>query len=480
MNWSDGDERVDGKHESLGEIQLYSPDRPDRDSRIGDTRSKRDAGRRLGWHAICNNVVLAIGILPEYSSLICQTHPKTRRRAWISPAPSAWRVGKNCDLGLLSVLRKADRHLPSGLAGIRQAAMGCLILACSTLHQSDTILSSRMASRNLDIGSATNRRDTSPIRHSQSHFEADLGTVRDTHHGRISSLSDHRLSETGSDNRKRTSTTTDIHEDGTHTKEARTGTQARNRTTQRDRTTQRAAQACLRCRRQKLRCLGGNPCERCVRTSNACDFGHTGGRAVQVTAGENSSEVVSVPVDEEDPAVAHDQGRDERLKLLETNVANLLAGLAEEPDLNGQGYPHLEIFHEVVKHRKKPTCSAPSMPSSSSTRLPPPTHVRPLDPIRIGSAPLNRVMSPSSTYRGHQSISPGMLFDSSPNGSSTKAPRSLDAVLNQTSANRTHDNEALPFPVRQSLYEPPFRSLVRHVSLFTFDQADLLVRAQHT
>jgi hypothetical protein len=406
--------------------------------------------------AICNNVVLAIETLPR---IFFPDSPNTPKGPVETLAPRAWRAGRTVKFEPLPVLRKADRRRSSGRADIRQGALGCLTLACSTLHQPETILSSTMASRELDIGSATYRRDTSPIRHDRSHFEADLSTAHHTHHGRISSLSGQRLSETGSDSRKRTSTSTDIHEGGSHTKEARTGAKTR------DRTTQRAAQACLRCRRQKLRCLGGNPCERCVRTSNACDFGHTGGRAGQVTGDANSSEAVSVPVVEEDPAVAHDQGRDERLKLLETSVANLLAGLAEESDLNGQGYPHLEIFHEVVKHRKKPSNSAPSMPSSSSTQLPPPTHVRPLDPIRIGSAPLNRVMSPSSTYRGHQSISPAMLFDSSPNESSAKVPRSLDAVLNHAAANRTHDDEALPSSVTQSLYEPPFRSLVRQVSL---------------
>ena len=38
----------------------------------------------------------------------------------------------------------------------------------------------------------------------------------------------------------------------------------------------RATQACLRCRKQKLRCLGGRPCERCVKASKECDFGKPG------------------------------------------------------------------------------------------------------------------------------------------------------------------------------------------------------------
>lgn len=319
-----------------------------------------------------------------------------------------------------------------------------------------------MAFRDLDIGSSASRLDPIPTRNGPSGFEPDGSHAQHAHNGPPSSSTRPRPSGAGSESRKRTSTSNDIHEDESCTKEARTGPKTK------DRTAQRAAQACLRCRRQKLRCLGGNPCERCVRTSNVCDFGQTGGRLGQATGDANSAEPVSAPVAGEDPAAAHDQGRDERLKLLETSVANLLAGLAEEPDLNGQGYPHLEIFHEVVKHRKEPSRSAPSIPSSSSTRLPPPTHVRPLDPIRIGTAPTHPIISPASTHQGHHSISPAMLFDSSPNESSYKAPRSLDATLNHATTSRADNEGKLPSPATQSLYEPPFRSLVRHVSLTYF------------
>ena len=315
-----------------------------------------------------------------------------------------------------------------------------------------------MTFREQGIGSSATRFDSIPTRNGQSGFEADASNTQHTNNGLPSSSSAPRTSATASDSRKRTSSSTDIHDDESRPKEARTNARPK------DRTAQRAAQACLRCRRQKLRCLGGNPCERCVRTSNTCDFGHTGGRVGPVTGDANSSEAVSAPVVGEDPAVAHDHGRDERLKLLETSVANLLAGLAEETDLNGQGYPHLEIFHEVVKHRTEPSRSGPSIPSSASTRLPPPTHVRPLDPIRIGPAPPNPVISPSSTQRGQHSISPAMLFDSSPNESSYKAPRSLDAVLSHTIAARPGNEDRISSPATQSLYEPPFRSLVRHVS----------------
>lgn len=34
----------------------------------------------------------------------------------------------------------------------------------------------------------------------------------------------------------------------------------------------RASQACLRCRKQKLRCLGGWPCKRCQKNKSECDL----------------------------------------------------------------------------------------------------------------------------------------------------------------------------------------------------------------
>lgn len=47
----------------------------------------------------------------------------------------------------------------------------------------------------------------------------------------------------------------------------------------------RAPQACLRCRKQKLRCLGGRPCARCVKANKGCDFSKPG----QVSATPNTS-----------------------------------------------------------------------------------------------------------------------------------------------------------------------------------------------
>jgi hypothetical protein len=52
-----------------------------------------------------------------------------------------------------------------------------------------------------------------------------------------------------------------------------TGTKRRTSDTA-DSRPQRAPQACERCRRKKLRCIGGCPCTRCKRASHTCDLAH--------------------------------------------------------------------------------------------------------------------------------------------------------------------------------------------------------------
>jgi hypothetical protein len=316
-----------------------------------------------------------------------------------------------------------------------------------------------MSSRDTDIGStwvdpASTRHDIDP----RSESEAYAGNANHSRNGQPSSSTGPNFAVGSGNPRKRTSASTDISGDETRTEEARNGARPK------ERTAHRAAQACLRCRRQKLRCLGGNPCERCVRTSNECSFGHSGSKAHQGTSDVVTTEVVAARAIEAEPEPAPDREREERLKLLETSVANLLAGLAEEPDLAVQGYPNLEIFHEVVKHRSAPSRVEPSSQPSTQTRLPPPTHVRPIDPIRIGSVPVHPVISPSSSRQGHHSISPAMLFDNSPNDPAIQAPRSLDTMLNPSTTSRADKDRHLPSTATESLYEAPFRSLVRHVS----------------
>ena len=77
----------------------------------------------------------------------------------------------------------------------------------------------------------------------------------------------------------------------------------------------RAMQACFRCRRQKLRCLGGKPCARCVKTNNECDFGNPGQPLTTPKSSTNTTGKV----------VADGAG----LEQLESHAVNLLAGLHE-------------------------------------------------------------------------------------------------------------------------------------------------------
>ncbi|KAL1410967.1 hypothetical protein Q8F55_001910 [Vanrija albida] len=74
----------------------------------------------------------------------------------------------------------------------------------------------------------------------------------------------------------------------------------------------RAAQACLRCRKQKLRCLGGWPCKRCVKSKNKCDFGGPAGAPGASAAARGPGGTDSA----------------QRIENLEASVATLLAGMS--------------------------------------------------------------------------------------------------------------------------------------------------------
>ncbi|WWD01078.1 hypothetical protein V866_008016 [Kwoniella sp. B9012] len=156
-------------------------------------------------------------------------------------------------------------------------------------------------------------------------------------------------------------------------------------------TPRRAAQACLRCRKQKLKCIGGWPCDRCTKSKNICDFGRPG------VAGNTSSSSSTNLLHGGNGSEAN-----ARLEQLESSVANLLAGLAGS---NGHGsssktgYPNHELLHtfDPVKKRQETLQTEsgapypPHHPSGSqyTQNIPPPTHIKTLDPPR-------RTMSTSS------------------------------------------------------------------------------------
>lgn len=310
-----------------------------------------------------------------------------------------------------------------------------------------------MSFRQIDLGLAAPRMDPGPSRDpSQSAVRSAIGATHHRQGDRPSSPSNPITSETDR-NRKRPSVSTDPGDEGRAKEPRRTGKS-------KDKATQRAAHACLRCRRQKLRCLGGNPCERCVKTSNICDFGRNEARPAADTRDtanpEGAANISSINVSA--PVVVRDGARAERLQQLETSVADLLAGLAEEPDLSGQGFPNLEIFHEVIKHRKEPPKRPSIAQSANVSSLPPPTHVRPLDPIRIGT---EAVISPASTYSAHNSVSQANLFTTPPDIGIF--PASSESTSNRQPITATDRDRGMPIPATESLYEAPFRSLVHQV-----------------
>ncbi|WVR05443.1 hypothetical protein IAU60_002459 [Kwoniella sp. DSM 27419] len=131
--------------------------------------------------------------------------------------------------------------------------------------------------------------------------------------------------------------------------------------------TRRAAQACLRCRKQKLKCIGGWPCNRCTKSKNVCDFGRPG-------MGAPPKEGATIEANA-------------RLEQLESSVANLLAGLA-----GGTSYPTGELLHtfDPTQRRANGFQAEPQATSHAShppwaPHIPPPTHTRPIDPPRMGS-----------------------------------------------------------------------------------------------
>ncbi|KAL0254206.1 hypothetical protein I308_101586 [Cryptococcus tetragattii IND107] len=133
----------------------------------------------------------------------------------------------------------------------------------------------------------------------------------------------------------------------------------------------RAAQACLRCRKQKLKCIGGWPCNRCTKSKNVCDFGRPG---------------MGPPAREGGTSEAN-----ARLEQLESSVANLLAGLAGSSSNN---YPNSEVLHTFDPAQRRAQSiseqgNPPYAPSASgqwNSSIPPPTHIRPLEPPRVGAA----------------------------------------------------------------------------------------------
>ncbi|WRT67431.1 uncharacterized protein IL334_004402 [Kwoniella shivajii] len=261
----------------------------------------------------------------------------------------------------------------------------------------------------------------------------------------------------------------------------------------------RAAQACLRCRKQKLKCIGGWPCNRCTKSKNVCDFGRPGlggpgGTGSSVNDGGVSTEANA------------------RLEQLESSVANLLAGLAGG-NSNGMGgsssYPNGELLHtfDPVKRRSETlqTESGAPYPSQNASQyaqsIPPPTHVRPLDPPRVGMNPVTTLpmnhnpttstspddpvmfqnhvrftSSPNATFVPHNQSPSG--FSSNGTGPSPASANAVgsagsvsgdllkDPLVKKRKGKGQKAEERLAAATEGDFAEPPFKALVYQPSVW--------------
>ncbi|CAN9307500.1 unnamed protein product [Alternaria alternata] len=116
----------------------------------------------------------------------------------------------------------------------------------------------------------------------------------------------------------------------------------------------RATQACFRCRKQKLRCLGGRPCVRCVKASKECDFGKPG-QASPVSNSNNNTNTNGDVVEDRHGAAARAS-----LVRLEDSVTNLLAGLQNTGTNGTDLFPALTAAPDTVSSTVPVTAPAPA------------------------------------------------------------------------------------------------------------------------
>jgi hypothetical protein len=147
----------------------------------------------------------------------------------------------------------------------------------------------------------------------------------------------------------------------------------------------RASQACLRCRKQKLRCLGGNPCARCLKAKTPCEYGKPG---TVVPRGRPSDGVdINHSLRGE-----HDKDEDD-LNPDESRIASLLVdlrgtthrGRRPDEDFQRQDTEHTER-HPSSWSRQR---DASHFSTETGTRLSSSTYVRPLEPPRFVARKMN-------------------------------------------------------------------------------------------
>ncbi|KAJ5979535.1 hypothetical protein N7501_002877 [Penicillium viridicatum] len=234
----------------------------------------------------------------------------------------------------------------------------------------------------------------------------------------------------------------------------------------------RAMQACFRCRKQKLRCFGGQPCVRCVKANKECDFGKPG----QASAAPNSSTNTNGKVVEDGDGVAAGP----RLEYLESRVANL-AGL-DEP-----GASVADLLPAPAAAPAPTPATAPSRaplappvvapvtapaPAAALTAPGPPTYnttaftntatpallstsghptTQGLGQVRFGNSPEVNLISPHSYSSRPETISPSREYDAGGRGTHRDNQEEAEERL----ASATRDR-----------FEPPFQALVYQPSVW--------------
>lgn len=205
----------------------------------------------------------------------------------------------------------------------------------------------------------------------------------------------------------------------------------------------RAMQACFRCRRQKLRCLGGRPCARCVKANQECDFGKPGQAPVAPNLGTGTDTNAEVF---EDGCGRAPGGR---LESLENRVAGLLAGLHKVP--TPAAAPFIPLPAPVTAPAATYDTTPFTNPATSallSTSDPPTTQG--LGQVRFDNSPQVNFISPHSYSSQPETTSPSAEHDAGPHGKHNHSEEEAEERL----ASATRDG-----------FEPPFQALVYQVSL---------------
>ncbi|CAN9403101.1 unnamed protein product [Alternaria alternata] len=223
----------------------------------------------------------------------------------------------------------------------------------------------------------------------------------------------------------------------------------------------RATQACFRCRKQKLRCLGGRPCERCVKASKECDFGKPG-HASPVPNSNNNTNTNGDVVEDRHGAAARAS-----LVRLEDSVTNLLAGLQNTGTNGTDLFPALTAAPATVSSTVPVTAPAPAP-------APPPLEPSSYHATALTSTATTALLSTSDPLTtqglGHVRFgdSPEVNFISPHSYSSRTETTSPSGEHDVRTGNEHRDNEGeerLASATKDG-FGPPFQSLVYQPSVW--------------